>query len=99
MVGLESAWRRHYCCGVMQDVSVMFLGFTCQGDGSSPPLEAGWGNSWQVEHRGGLQGASYNPEGVDGNKINLFDLWASAPSWDAASGYREDQGLLEVNST
>ncbi|KAK0154370.1 Amine sulfotransferase [Merluccius polli] len=35
VAGLESAWRCCHGCGVMEEVPVMFLGFSCQGEGSS----------------------------------------------------------------
>ncbi len=72
------------CCGFVQEVPVMLLGFPGQGEDGSLPPKACWGYScqdWQKGHRGRLQAFGYNKESVVNSHINLFRMWASTPDW------------------
>ena len=91
-MGLESAWRCYRHCGIVQDVLVILLCFLCQARveascrrpaGAIPARTGSW-------NTGGLQAASYNPEGIVNSNIDPR-VWSSVPGWGVVFGSREDQ--------
>ncbi|KAL7826962.1 hypothetical protein AOLI_G00321710 [Acnodon oligacanthus] len=90
MVRLEPAWWSWCYSGFVQDVPVILLGFSCQGEGSCIPSETGWGDSskdWQVGCRSGFQTTNYYPESTVDGSFYLVHMWTSAPGRGTVFGY------------